>query len=88
MPTQTNQIVINAVGTYGPPCMMKIISAWWQDATSAGTLVFTDAVGNTYNYTATATGFPTDLGKLDWIHGPIVVTTITSGQVVLVLGNK
>jgi hypothetical protein len=89
MTGQTNQIIMSATGQYGPPCRMKIIDGWWQDAGTEGdTLTFTDALGNTYTYRCTQAFYPTDLGKLDWLVGPITVTVISSGTAYLIMGNK
>lgn len=88
------QMIINTTGVVGPPCNFKITEAKWQDINAVGdTFTFTDAAGRSFSFTAFggATGegvFTLDIGKLDWIEGPITVTNISSGNVYMILGYK
>ena len=87
------QIIINTTGAVGPACNMKITEAKWQDITAAGqTFSFTDAAGRAFSFTSYAGGgagiFTLDIGKLDWVEGPITVTQIDSGNVYMILGYK
>jgi len=87
------QLIINTTGVVGPKCNFKVTDCWWQDITAAGqNFTFTDAAGRSFNFTsysAGGTGFPPlDIGKLDWLEGPITVTAIGSGTVYMILGYK
>lgn len=89
------QIIINATGVVGPPCNFKVTECWWQDIGAGGqTFSFTDAAGRSYSWTSstpssTGTGVPpVEIGKLDWVEGPITVTSIPSGNVYMILGYK
>jgi hypothetical protein len=87
------QIIINATGVINIPCTFKVIECWWQDITAASQVFsFTDAAGRAYSFTsysAGGTGFPPiNIGKLDWLEGPITITAIGSGNVYMILGNK
>lgn len=88
------QIIINATGQIGPPCNFKVVECKWQDINAVGDIfTFTDKAGRQFTFKAFggATGqgvFTLDIGKLDWLEGPLTVTTITSGQVYMILGYK
>lgn len=88
------QIIINATGFVGPACNFKVTECKWQDIAAVGDqFIFTDAAGRQFAFKAYggATGegvFTLDIGKLDWLEGPINVTTITSGNVYMILGYK
>ena len=83
------QIYIDSTGLINIPCNFKVIDGWWQDMTTAGHIFnFEDARGRQFQYTCTQPNFPTALGKLDWLAGPITVTQIDSGKAYLILGNK
>lgn len=87
------QLIINTAGLINLPANFKVIDGWWQDVTAASQVfAFTDASGRPFSFTSYSsggTGFPPiPLGKLDWIAGPITVSSIPSGNVYLILGNK
>lgn len=90
-----NQIIVDATTgsatlpiIIGPPCMMKIVDAWWQDAAAANKLVFMDSKGRTFRYNFPTSLDPVAIGKLDWVEGPITITTMDGGVVYFVNGNK
>lgn len=90
-----NQIIVDATTgaatlpiTVGPPCMIKVVDAWWQDAASANALVFQDSKGRTFRFLYPSSLDPVAIGKLDWMEGPITVTTMGGGVLYFVLGNK
>jgi len=89
-----NQIIVPAVGNtfplnVGPPCNMKIVDCWVQDWVAAGdTVSFTDSKGRTFKATAPSTLAAVNLGKLDWLEGPITVLQMSSGILYIILGNK
>jgi hypothetical protein len=88
------QVIIDSTGQVGPVCNFKVTEFKWQDINAVGnTLEFTDAAGRDFKFTAYggAAGqgvFTLDIGKLDWIEGPITVTTISSGKAYMILGYK
>ncbi len=88
------QIIVSESGqtfpvTVGPPCNMKITAAWWQDTVaSTDTVSFTDQKGRTFTYKASTDLIPIDMGKLDWLEGPITITQMSSGILYFILGNK
>lgn len=87
------QMIINTTGVVGPPCNFKVTEAKWQDIGAAGdTFSFTDAAGRAFSFKAFAGAagsvFTLDIGKLDWVEGPITVTAISSGNVYMILGYK
>jgi hypothetical protein len=87
------QIIINTTGVINIPCNLKVLDCWWQDIAAASQVFsFTDAAGRAYSFTSFSsggTGFPpVSIGKLDWLEGPITITSIPSGNVYMILGNK
>ena len=87
------QIIVTGVVTaqnIGPPCNMKIVDGWWQNYASGDTLSFMDAKGRTFTYEPASTLQPVAIGKLDWVEGPLTVTTTGSAtqKFYIVLGNK
>ena len=87
------QIIVTGVVTaqpVGPPCNMKVIDAWWQDMTAGDTLSFYDSKGRTFSFKPSSDLVPIAIGKLDWLEGPLTVTTTGSSTQVLyfILGNK
>ena len=87
------QILITGVVTaqpVGPPCNMKVVDGWWQNYASGDTFSFIDAKGLTFTFEPASTLAPVAIGKLDWIEGPLTVTTTGSAtqKVYFILGNK
>lgn len=88
------QVIIDAAGVVGPACNFKVTECKWQDIAATGQIFsFTDAAGRAFSFTsyggASGEGvFTLDIGKLDWIEGPITVTEIDSGNVYMILGYK
>lgn len=87
------QIVLTGVNTnqkVGPPCNMKVLDGWWQNMAAGDTLSFQDAKGRTFTYEPSTDLVPIAMGKLDWLEGPLTVTTTGSAtqKVYFVLGNK
>lgn len=87
------QLLVTGVVTaqiIGPPCNMKVIDGWWQDYTAGDTLSFQDAKGLIFNFEPVTTLAPVPIGKLDWIEGPLTVTTTGSStqKFYIILGNK
>lgn len=88
------QININATGVVGPPCNFKVTECKWQNISAVSQVFsFTDAAGRSFSFTsfggASGEGvFDLDIGKLDWLEGPITITAIPSGNVYMILGYK
>lgn len=74
--------------TFGPPCNMKVIDGWWQDAPASSTMSFQDSRGRTFAFQSTADLVAVPIGKLDWVEGPLTLTNMTAGIAWIVLGNK
>lgn len=88
------QVIIDSTGQVGPACNFKITECKWQDINAVGDIfTFTDAAGRSFTFKAYggAAGegvFTLDIGKLDWMEGPITITQIDSGFVYMILGYK
>jgi hypothetical protein len=87
------QLILNTAGFIFLACNFKVIECWWQDITAAGQVFsFTDAAGRAYSFTSYSAGGtgipPLSIGKLDWLEGPITITSLPSGNVYMILGNK
>jgi hypothetical protein len=78
------QILLSTTGVI-PFGNFKISDANWFNMAAGATFSFTDAAGRVFTYTAYQADYPIGIGKLGWIEGPVTITALTSGNVVLIL---
>jgi hypothetical protein len=77
---------ITATGVI-PLANLKVEGGNWTGATAGEVFAITDVAGREYTWT-----FPTEgdvtITKLGWLSGPVTITTIGGGQVLLYLGTR
>ena len=67
---------------------LKIKGGIWTGMTAPATFSMTDEAGRNFDFTAYQSNYPVLIGELGWLSGPINITSLPTGEVVLFLGTK
>lgn len=71
-----------------PLANFKVKGGNWTGGTPADVFTLTDVAGRSYSWTFPTDGSEVAIYELGWLSGPVVITAIPHGQVLLFLATK
>lgn len=81
------QLRIDTTGTISL-ANFKVDDGVWTGGTPADVFTLTDVAGRSYSWTFPTDGSEVRIGRLGWMSGPVVITAIPHGIVLLYLGTR
>lgn len=71
-----------------PLANFKVKEGLWTGGTSGSVLSFVDVAGREFDFIYPASGDSLKIGELGWLSGPVTVTAMPGGELLLILATK